>query len=177
MTTLNKSIRRLITVTGPDRPGIVAAISERLAAEGADIEDISMTRLSGNFAMMMLVRGGAPGKLDAIREKMSSSLGMFIHIEPAVETAAEPEANVYVSASGPNRIGIVATLSKLLATSGANITEMTTRLLRHTAVPVYLVRIEATTSADLETLKSELAAAGDELGVEVRLESIGHEDL
>src|SRR5262245_19024580 len=113
--TTGEAGRRLITVTGPDRPGIIAAISEQLAAQGADIEDISMTRLSGNFAMMMLIRGGVNDKLDAIRKEMAAKLGMRIHVEPAVETSAKAEANIFVSAAGPNRIGIVAALSKVLS--------------------------------------------------------------
>ena len=51
-------MRRLLTITGTDRPGLIAAVSGVLAEQGADIEDISMTRLSGNFAMILVARGG-----------------------------------------------------------------------------------------------------------------------
>jgi len=59
--------RRLLTVTGPDRPGLIAAISGIMAAGNADLEDISMTRLSGNFAMIVVARGGEE---QALRERL-----------------------------------------------------------------------------------------------------------
>lgn len=170
-------MRRLLTVTGFDRPGIIAAVSEVLAEEGADIEDVSMTRLAGNFAMMLVAKGGEEARLRQRLEEVARRLGLFIHLEPAAEVREVEEANGFVFAAGPNRIGIVATLSRILANHGANITEMTTRLLERTAVPVYLVRMEATIPGDWEELSQELKAAGERLGIEVRLEPLERADL
>lgn len=171
-------MRRLLTVTGPDRPGIIAAISGALAKEGVDIEDISMTRLSGNFAMMLVARGGEESTIREHLERVGRALGLFIHLEPSVEPGEEPEANGFVFAVGPNRIGIVAALSKTLADHGANIVEMTTRLLDKTEVPVYLVRVEATIVQDRwEALERDLAAAGQALGAEIRFEPMERSDL
>lgn len=171
-------MRRLLTVTGPDRPGIIAAISGALAEEGVDIEDISMTRLSGNFAMMLVARGGEESKIQEHLERVGREMGLFVHLEPSVEPGEEPEANGFVFAVGPNRIGIVAALSRALADHRANITEMTTRLLEKTEVPVYLVRIEATIEpAEWEALERDLRATGKTLGAEVRLEPLERGDL
>jgi glycine cleavage system transcriptional repressor len=168
----------LLTVTGPDRPGIIAAISGVLAAEGVDIEDVSMTRLSGNFAMMLLARGGARESIRQRLEEAAASVGVKIHLEESAAPEAVPEeANVFVSAAGPNRVGIVAALSQLLAAQGANIHEMTTRLLHKTRVPVYLVRIEARFDGDWNALRDALTEAGRTMGVEVRLDPLERADL
>lgn len=176
-TTSDRAPRRLITVTGPDRPGLVAAVSRVLSEEGSDIEDVSMTRLSGNFATMLLARGGDFEKLYQRLHEIGCEHRLHIHIESAVESGDEPDANGYVSAIGPNRVGIVALLSDILARHQANITEMTTRLLSRTEVPVYLVRIEAVIPGDLEALQEDLAAAATSLGVEIRLESMERADF
>lgn len=174
----SKGSVHLVTVTGPDRPGIIAAISGVLAAEGVDIEDVSMTRLSGNFAMMLLARGGGRETIRQRLEEAAASVGVKIHLEESATPAAvSEEANVFVSAAGPNRVGIVAGLSQLLAAHGANIHEMTTRLLHKTRVPVYLVRIEARFNGDWNALQSALTEAGRTMGVEVRLDPLERADL
>ena len=45
----------ILSVLGEDRVGIVAAVSNVLAAAGANIEDIRQTIISGIFSMTMLV--------------------------------------------------------------------------------------------------------------------------
>ena len=47
--------RAVLSVLGEDRVGIVAAVSAALADNGANIEDIRQTILSGIFSMTMLV--------------------------------------------------------------------------------------------------------------------------
>ena len=46
----------LLTAFGQDRPGIVAALTEGLFRLGCNIEDTCMTRLRGEFTMMIMVR-------------------------------------------------------------------------------------------------------------------------
>lgn len=173
----DRAPRRLITVTGPDRPGLVAAVSRVLSEEGADIEDVSMTRLSGNFATMLLARGGNDEAVRSRLAEIERQFGLRIHFDTAVEEGDDPDSNSYISAVGPNRIGIVATLSEILARHQANITEMTTRLLERTEVPVYLVRIEAVVPGDWEALRAELAGAAHDLAVEITLHPTERADL
>ncbi|MBC7114467.1 MAG: hypothetical protein PWR13_1434 [Archaeoglobi archaeon] len=47
--------RVVITVTGVDHPGIVAAVTRVLAENNANIEDISQTILQDLFTMIMIV--------------------------------------------------------------------------------------------------------------------------
>ncbi len=169
--------RRLLTFTGADRPGLIAAIARVLANLGADIEDVSMTRLSGNFALMLLARGGDPEKLECELRRISEELGLRCHIDEAVEESNRQEPNMFVSAVGPNRVGIVATIAEVLARHGVNIVEMTTQLIEKTEVPIYLVRLEGRADCDLIAVEQELVAAGQSVGVEVRVEQIESEEL
>jgi predicted amino acid-binding ACT domain protein len=74
-------------------------------------------------------------------------------------------------------VGIVATLSRVLADHGANITEMSTRLLDRTRVPVYLVRIECRVEAGWDALEAALADAAAGLGIDLRAEPLESTDL
>lgn len=50
-----KKERLIITTLGADKPGIVAGVSQVLAENNVNIEDISQTILQGYFAMIMIV--------------------------------------------------------------------------------------------------------------------------
>ncbi|MGB9691178.1 MAG: glycine cleavage system protein R, partial [Candidatus Sumerlaeaceae bacterium] len=153
-------MRRLLTFTGVDRPGLIAAIARMLANLGADIEDVSMSRLSGNFALMLLARGGSPDELERETQKLGRELGLRCHIDEAVEESDSPEPNIFVSAVGPNRVGIVAAIAEVLARHGVNIVEMATQLIEKTEIPIYLVRLEGCADCDLVALEQDLVAAG-----------------
>ena len=47
-------MRAVVTVTGKDRKGIIAKVSNFLSEKGANIEDISQTILGEYFAMIMI---------------------------------------------------------------------------------------------------------------------------
>ncbi len=51
--------RIIITVTGSDHPGIVAAVTNLLARVNANIEDISQTVVAGLFTMIMIANIGS----------------------------------------------------------------------------------------------------------------------
>ncbi|OPZ10224.1 MAG: hypothetical protein BWZ10_02437 [candidate division BRC1 bacterium ADurb.BinA364] len=82
-----------------------------------------------------------------------------------------------MSVIGPNRIGIVATISGVMAAHGANIQEMTTQLLEKTEEPVYFIRIEARVDNNTEALEADLREAARKVGVEIRLEPLEDAEL
>lgn len=169
--------KRLLTVTGPDRPGLIAAISGILADEGADMEDVSMTRLEGNFAMIVVCRGGDEQRLrDRLFDK-GRELDLHIHLEPAVERDVKQQPNAFISAIGPNRIGIVASISGILARHDVNIIEMTTQYLEKTSTPVYVIRLEGYVPGDWDALLKDLKKAGQDLGVEVQAEPMQQAEM
>lgn len=169
--------RFLLTFTGEDRPGLIAAIARALADLGADIEDVSMTRLSGNFALMLLARGAEKETLEETCRKLGNDLGLRCHVEDAVEETHHPKPNLFVSSVGPNRVGIVAALAEVLARHNVNIVEMTTHLIESPEVPVYLVRLEGVADCDFVALEQDLTEAARSIGVDVRVEPIEGEEL
>ncbi len=61
--------RIIITVTGSDHPGIVAAVANLLAHANANIEDISQTVVAGLFTMIMIANIGS-ANFDALRRDL-----------------------------------------------------------------------------------------------------------
>lgn len=83
--TKNDANQIIITVTGKDKVGIVAAVSHRLAESKVNIEDIKQTIMQDNFVMIMLcdVKNMAISfkefKDDLL--KLSNELGMEIWVQ------------------------------------------------------------------------------------------------
>lgn len=77
-----KKERAVITVTGVDHPGIVAAVTTELAKLNVNIEDISQTILQDFFTMIMLVdirgvkRNEVQKALDRVADKQKVKIIM-----------------------------------------------------------------------------------------------------
>ncbi len=69
MTGEQRTERIIITVTGSDHPGIVAAVANLLAYANANIEDISQTVVAGMFTMIMIANIGS-ANFDALRQDL-----------------------------------------------------------------------------------------------------------
>ena len=67
----------ILTVVGPDRPGLVRALSEAVAARGGSWLESRMARLAGQFAGIVLVE--APESLlDDLRALESQGLRIVV---------------------------------------------------------------------------------------------------
>jgi len=75
----------ILSVLGEDRVGIVAAVSAALAANGANIEDIRQTIITGIFSMTMLVtvdeEACAFDLVQAALAKVGDDLGLQITLQ------------------------------------------------------------------------------------------------
>ena len=56
---MKNKILSVLTVIGKDRPGIIAKVTDVLYRTGCNLEDISMTVLEQEFAMMVIEIGRA----------------------------------------------------------------------------------------------------------------------
>src|SRR5581483_4791551 len=122
--------RVAVTAIGPDRPGIVAAVSGVLMAHGGNLEDTAMTNLGGHFAMMLMV--DVPGDegaeaLEAALAAEVSPLGLTVAVRPVVGDGLVAHAGGSawaLSLHGADRPGIVHRVTALLADHGANIVDL-----------------------------------------------------
>ncbi len=80
-------MRAVVTVTGTDRRGIIAKVSELLYERKANIEDISQTIMGGQFAMMMIVQCAEEDAdftaLAAALDELGRSIGMSVRVQHA----------------------------------------------------------------------------------------------
>lgn len=145
-----------VTAVGPDAVGEVAALAEALAGLGANVEDASMTRLRGHFAMTLIaVTATDQSALQNALEQAAT--GLQVSLTPlAPDTEPEVSGPAHrVSVHGPDRRGIVARVARAVADHGGNITDLTCRLVGD----LYVMTVEVDL-ADPSGLADELLADG-----------------
>ncbi len=168
-----------IAAMGSDQPGIVAAVGETLLEIGGNIDDSSMTILGGHFAMLLVVN--APIDRDAVQaalDPVAERFDLLLEVRDAAQHVFgdEDRDDYVVAAYGPDKPGLVSTLSRVLANAGANITDFGSRLgADHTFAMWFNVSLADGT--DVDALADELAEAGDDLGLDVRLYRAEADDL
>lgn len=168
-----------LTVIGSDRPGIVAGVAKVLYELGCNLEDATSTILRGHFSMMLVIR--APRDIDAAGlesrlEAVSRELGVLVAARPLQEADVRvaPPTHV-VSVYGADRPGIVFRVAELLSELGANITDLTSRLIGSEDRPVYALLLEVAVD-DPSELQDRLERLREELSVEVTVHR-AEEDL
>ena len=153
-----------VSVIGDDRPGIVAGVTKALFEAGCNLQDVSSTILRGHFSMVLIVELGeasTPEELESRLSGATSDLGLIVAVRPVGEAQHDVTAPSHmVSVYGADQPGIVFRVAERLSTLGANVTDLTSRVLGDDQ-PVYALMLEvAAEGADiegaLETLKSEI---------------------
>jgi len=167
-----------ITVLGHDRPGIIAETTARLADLGLNLEDSSMTRLRGHFAMTLVCAGPvAASDVEAALSGLSSDGTL------SVSVLAVPEESDVVSAGAPwlltghgaDRPGIVSSVVAEVARVGGNITDLTTRLTGD--LYVLVAEIDLPADVDATALDVAIADVAARLGVGATLRRAEADDL
>ena len=144
-----------VTAVGPDGPGEVAALAEALAELGANLEDASMTGLRGHFAMTLVASvNAAVAEVELVLEPVAASTGLHISVWPVDDDAPPPEGGRpwRVTLHGADRPGLVAGVARELASAGANITDLSCRLVGE----LYVMTLDV--DAAVEPQLDELAA-------------------
>jgi glycine cleavage system transcriptional repressor len=165
-----------VTALGADRPGIVAAVTGVLVDHGGNLEDTAMTNLGGHFAMMLVVEvpdsEGAEA-LEAALVDQVGGLGLTIAVRPIVDPPADGPSGLpwAVSLYGADRPGIVHRVAQKLADHGANIVDLSTRVIGPGPEHAYVLLLELSlpVTADGDRLGIELSSLAEELGVEIHL--------
>jgi glycine cleavage system transcriptional repressor len=169
----------IITAAGPDRPGIVARITQALYRTGCNIEDTSMVLLRGEFAMMLIVRLPRKQSLAGIKlqlKKVQNTLGLSLLLKPLSTREArrdqQPSGRSFIlSVYGSDKPGIVYRVTHLIASYHINITDMNTRVIgpRETPIYVMVLEMEIPAKVKVKTLTSELKKLKKEVNVDITL--------
>jgi glycine cleavage system transcriptional repressor len=174
-----------LTAIGRDRPGIVAGLTRALFDQGCNLEESSMTRLKGEFAILLLVtlpEGVSREALEKAVEPAVRALGLNVLVrELTAEEMAEADDShtkpYTLVVYGADRPGIVFHVTQAAARHGLNITDLRTRVTGRAPVYSLIMEVEAPTDAAAAAFREDLQTLKGELQVETTLEPVEVEEL
>lgn len=119
----------VMTVLGHDRPGLVSALADTVAAHGGNWLESRMARLAGQFAGIARIECPA-NTVDALIRELQTPGSSGLTVIAVREEIADPltRRTLVVDVVGNDRPGIVRELSAAVAQAGGNIEELTTGL-------------------------------------------------
>jgi glycine cleavage system regulatory protein len=165
----------VLTLIGPDRPGLVEAVAAVVASHGGNWLESRMARLAGKFAGILRIE--VPSDKAAALQTALAELdarGLKVVGEPSGGAGEATSGRTLVlELVGLDRPGIVREISQLLANNGANVEELSTD---RTSAPMSgemlfqaKARVCLPSHADLATLRAALERLASDLMIEVRL--------
>ncbi|HVU51911.1 MAG TPA: ACT domain-containing protein [Polyangia bacterium] len=166
----------VLTLIGPDRPGLVQAVAGIVAEHGGNWLESRMTHLAGKFAGILraeLPPDRAPAALAALAAL--EGRGLKIVAETVARAEREPPSRTMdLDLLGLDRPGIVREIAQLLAESGVNVEELTTD---RTSAPMSgeilfeaRAHVHVPAATDVAQLRAALERVATDLMVEIKLE-------
>ena len=166
----------LVTMTGPDRPGIIAAVTAEVAAAGARIRDIEQTVTHTLLSLSLLIDfpTGESHRKPLIKDLLFLAKELGLDLDFQVLSEAEyrrrttRDACVVTIMGGEVHAAALARVSRILADHGVNI-ERVTKL---TQGQLRCIEFLISTPPELEVkaLTRKLLHAGASLGVDIAVQ-------
>ena len=176
---MSKENYLVICALGPDKPGIINALSEVVANVDCSVLDSRMTVLGSEFALLTLVSGpwNAIAKLEDQIPQLQQRLDLTIitrRTEPREPSGRLlPYAVEVVSMDHP---GIVNQLAGFFSSRGINIEDLNTSsyAAAHTGTPMFSVNMSVGIPADLHIapLRQEFLDFCDDMNLDAVIEPI-----
>ena len=165
----------VLTVIGRDRPGLVSAVSETIAAGGGNWLDTRMATLAGQFAGMLLVEIASEKADDLVASlKTLETQGLRLTVEKSGEQAPFAGRTLRLELVGLDRPGIVRDVSAVLAAQNVSIVELESERVSGSfsgeAMFKAKARVRLPDDLDLAELRGSLEALANELMVDLDLE-------
>jgi glycine cleavage system regulatory protein len=166
----------VLTLIGPDRPGLVQAVAGIVAQHGGNWLESRMTHLAGKFAGILRAelppdRVGAA--LEALRALEGQGLKIVAETAARAERAA-PQRTMDLELLGLDRPGIVREIAQVLAENGVNVEELVTdrKSAPMSGEMLFDARahVHVPAAADLSKLRAALERVASDLMVEIKLE-------
>lgn len=161
----------LVTVTGPDRPGVTAQLFESLTGVDVEVVDVEQVVVRGHLTLAVLLTSGREeGRVMGAVSELGRELGLRVTcLSGTGDNTARPTGRLAVTLLGaPLRPAAVAAVADVIASHGANID----RVRRLSRRPVTTLELDVSGS-DAPGLRRLLVAEASRHGVDVAVSPAG----
>ncbi|MBB5372934.1 glycine cleavage system protein R [Acidocella aromatica] len=164
----------VLTFIGSDRPGLVNAISERIAAGGGSWLESRLAQLAGQFAGIVLVRvpaNAASGLIAALSELQADGLSVTVTEGSEAAPPQDYEA-LTLEVLGHDRPGIVRDVTQTLRKLGVNIEELSSSIesAPFTGEEMFraVIKVSVPAHVAVEEVRRSLERLADEIMVDLK---------
>ena len=167
----------VVTITSPDRPGIVERVTDVVVAHGGNWEESRLARLGGDFAGIVMV-SVPPERVDELTTALVALANDEMNIvvkctSPSAPARREGHMLCVLRLDGADHEGIVHDVSAHLAKHGINVESMETELVAApmSATPLFHMeaQLDVPPSLTVDELRENLLLIGDQLGVDIEV--------
>jgi glycine cleavage system transcriptional repressor len=171
----------VLSALGPDRPGLVAEVSDYLTLRGANIEDSRMAILGAEFGILILVSGSAPSlaKIEADRASLEGPTKLTVTLRPTTSPEQHRRAAVIpcvVTAEALDHEGIVRAVAVAIARMGINIVSLETASYNApvTGSPLFRleVQVDLPRGISLAHLRAQMVEVAREENLDIAVRSL-----
>ena len=167
----------VVTLIGPDRPGMVSAVSDAATAHGANWTDSLMANFAGQFAgiVQLDVPAAACVPLEAALRALESPVLRITVARADSRPRSGTTRRLTLDLLGHDRPGIIHSISSQLAQHGVSIDTLTTHIVSGAMSGEQMFQMQArlTVPAGLDTgaLQSSLEGLANELMVDIAFDA------
>lgn len=164
----------VLTLIGPDHPGIVDSVSEVVAAHGGNWLESRMAHLAGKFAGVLCVEV-AEEQAAALEEALARLEvgGLTIIVERSAPEDAPRQPAMEIELLGLDRPGLLHEISAMLAAHRVNVEELVTdrAAAAHSGDHMFHahIRVLLPEDVDASAIHQDMERLADDLMVEIRL--------
>ena len=169
----------IISVIGKDRPGIIASITRVLFDQDLNIEDVSQTILQNQFSGIFIASGPDTTSYKELKKHLknsSSDLDLHYYVRDMGSNGIEWTTCAcdpfVITTRGPDRKGLVAQITAILASFNVNVTQLQA-VFRGGAEPgknVMIYEVDIPNDVDLGKLRTSLNEKAKVLKLEINLQ-------
>jgi glycine cleavage system transcriptional repressor len=167
----------VVFVLGPDRPGIIALVARTLFEQGCNLEDVSQTILQTEFMGIFLASmADTVNEYDMLTSLQAeiAPMGLFVHLKPLYNGALQQPAGepFIITTVGPDRPGLVAGITEVMAQYGVNITNLKAVSRDHGNGQSYIMiyEVDIPPTADKHLIRTALYERAQSLGLDINLQ-------
>lgn len=173
-------VKIVFTLTGPDRIGIVDAVTKLLLDHDGNVETSRMARLGGEFAVLMLI-SLPPEHLPGLEADTAGleARGYRVTISRTGQTYADARHGWFpyqIEVHGADHEGIIHQIAHYLSKCGINIESMDTVTARApvSGIPLFTMTALVSVPPDLvgQGWEADLESVGHGLNVDVRVRAV-----
>lgn len=162
----------VLTVLGPDRPGLVQEIARVVTGHDGNWEASRMARLAGRFAGILRVtaeEAAAEALAEDLRQLEPTGLRVIVDTSPDPGDTAD-ERQVQLELLGNDHPGIIRDISAAIATRGISVVELATDCVEAPMAGGTLFRMNATLRCPSSVSEDDLRALLEELAGELMVD-------